>query len=131
MSTAGTGGTITGTGEELLKKISDLEIYTVEPENSPVLAGGKPGPHNIPGTGPGFIPNNLNTDIYKEIFHISDKDVINMTKKLAKKEGLLLGPSSGAAVWAAVQVAKKLDKNKKILAIAPDTGERYLSQNIF
>ena len=131
VSTAGTGGTITGTGEELLKKIPDLDIYTVEPENSPVLAGGKPGSHNIPGTGPGFIPDVLNTDIYKKIFHISDQDVIKMVHKLAQKEGLLLGPSSGAAVWTALQVAQNYNQNIKILAMAPDTGERYLSQNVY
>ncbi len=131
VSTAGTGGTITGTGEELLNKLPELDIYTVEPEKSPVLAGGKPEPHNIPGTGPGFIPKILNTDIYKKIFHISDNEVIQMVHKLAKKEGLLLGPSSAAAVWAAVKVADNLKKDKNVLAIAPDTGERYLSQNIF
>ncbi len=131
VSTAGTGGTITGTGEELLKEIPSLRIYTVEPENFPVLAGGKPGPHKIPGTGPGFIPDILNTDIYTEIFHISDEKVIEMIHKLVKQEGLLLGPSSGAAVWAALQVAKKLKPDKNILAMAPDTGERYLSQSFF
>ncbi|MFW6270525.1 MAG: cysteine synthase A [Bacillota bacterium] len=128
---SGTGGTITGTGEKLLEKIPDLKIYTVESENSPVLSGGKPGPNNIPGTGPGFIPDTLNTDIYQKVFLISDEKVKEMTRLLAFREGLFLGPSSGAAVWAAIKVAKSLAQNKKVLTIAPDTGQRYLSGNFF
>lgn len=128
---SGTGGTITGTGEKLLEKIPDLKIYTVESENSPVLSGGKPGPNNIPGTGPGFIPDTLNTDIYQKVFLISDEKVKEMTRLLASREGLFLGPSSGAAVWAAIKVAKSLAQNKKVLTIAPDTGQRYLSGNFF
>jgi len=131
VATAGTGGTITGSGEELRKALPNLKIYTVESVDSPVLAGGKPGPHNIPGTGPGFIPKILNTKIYDKIFHITDKEVIKMTRRLAAEEGLFLGPSSGAAVWAAVKVAKQLGTNKKVLAIAPDTGQRYLSKELF
>jgi len=131
VATAGTGGTITGSGEELRKALPNLKIYTVESVDSPVLAGGKPGPHNIPGTGPGFIPKILNTKIYDKIFHITDKEVIEMTRRLAAEEGLFLGPSSGAAVWAAVKVAKQLGPNKKVLAIAPDTGQRYLSKESF
>ncbi len=131
VASAGTGGTITGTGEALLKELPDLKIYTVESKNSPVLAGGKPGPHKIPGTGPGFVPITLNTGIYEKIYHISDNKVINMTRRLASEEGLLLGPSSGATVWAAIQVAKELGSGKKILAIAADTGQRYLSGDFF
>ncbi len=125
---AGTGGTITGTGKALLKELPDLKIYTVESKNSPVLAGGKPGTHSIPGTGPGFIPTILDTDIFAEILHATDEDVINTTRKLAVAEGLLLGLSSGAAIWAALQLAKKYPDLESILAIAPDSGERYLSE---
>ena len=131
VATAGTGGTITGTGEELLKELPDLKIYTVEAKTSPVLAGGKPGSHNIPGTGPGFIPETLNTDIYYDIFHISEKEVINITRRLAEEEGLLLGPSSGAAVWAALQVGQNMKQGQKILAISADGGQKYLSDNYF
>ncbi|MEJ6949799.1 cysteine synthase A [Natronospora cellulosivora (SeqCode)] len=131
VATSGTGGTITGTGEELLKKLSELKIYTVEGKNAPVLAGGNPGPHKIPGTGPGFIPSNLNTEIYQKIFHISDNEVIEITKKLASEEGLFLGPSSGAAVWAAIKVGRQLGKGKKVLAIAADNGQKYLSGDFF
>ncbi|MFP4016980.1 MAG: pyridoxal-phosphate dependent enzyme, partial [Halanaerobiales bacterium] len=106
-------------------------IYIVESDNSPVLAGGKPGPHKIPGTGPGFIPDTLNTDIYQKIYHINDNEVINMTRRLAAEEGLLLGPSSGAAVWAAIKAAEELGIGKKVLAIAADTGQRYLSGEFF
>lgn len=131
VASAGTGGTITGTGEELKTKLPNLKIYTVEPQNSPVLAGGQPGPHKIPGTGPGFIPDNLNTEIYKKIFHITDEEVTNTTKNLAVEEGLLLGPSSGAAVWAAIKAGKEIGPGNRILAIAADTGERYLSGEVF
>ncbi|ADQ15139.1 cysteine synthase A [Halanaerobium hydrogeniformans] len=131
VASAGTGGTITGTGEKLKEKIKNLKIYTVESKNSPVLSGGKAGKHKIPGTGPGFIPKNLNTSIYDDIFKISDQKVIEITRLLASKEGLLLGPSSGAAAWAAIKVAKELGKGKNVLAIAADNGERYLSQDYF
>ncbi|MBH8582847.1 cysteine synthase A [Thermoactinomyces vulgaris] len=131
VATAGTGGTITGTGEYLKSHLPDLFIAVVEPENSPVLAGGKPGPHQIPGTSPGFIPPVLNQSIYDEIFHVSDEDAIETTRKLASQEALLVGPSSGASVWTALQVAKRLGKGKKVVCMAPDTGERYLSANVF
>ncbi|MFW6007566.1 MAG: cysteine synthase A [Halanaerobiales bacterium] len=131
VATAGTGGTITGTGETLLKEIPDLKIYTVESENSPVLAGGEPGPHSIPGTGPGFIPDTLNTEIYQKIFHISEKQVLETTRSLAKKEGLFLGPSSGAAVWAAEKIAENMEPAQKVLTIAADSGQKYLSEKYF
>lgn len=131
VASAGTGGTISGTGNKLKEKLPELKIYTVESENSPVLAGGQPGPHKIPGTGPGFIPQTLDSNIYDKIYHISDHNVIEITKKLAAEEGLLLGPSSGAAVWTALQVAKNLDPEKKVLAIAADTGQRYLGGEFF
>jgi cysteine synthase A len=131
VSTAGTGGTITGTGEYIRKHLPNLFIAVVEPKNSPVLAGGKPGPHQIPGTSPGFIPPVLNRDIYDEIFHVTDEEAIQTTRDLARHEALLLGPSSGASVWAALQVAKRLGKGKRVLCMAPDTGERYLSTQVF
>jgi cysteine synthase A len=131
VATAGTGGTITGTGEYLRKHMPHLRITVVEPKNSPVLAGGKPGPHKVPGTSPGFIPPILNQQIYDEILHVTDDEVTEITRSLAREEGLLVGPSSGAAVWAALQVAQQLGTGKKVLCIAPDTGERYLSTDIF
>lgn len=129
--TAGTGGTITGTGEVLKEKIPGIKIYVVEPLGSPVLSGGKPGPHNIPGTSPGFIPETLNTNVYDEIFLIADEEAAQMTRALARREGILAGVSAGAAVHTALKVAKSLGQGKKVLAIAPDTGERYLSANVF
>ncbi|CAM3044535.1 cysteine synthase A [Paenibacillus sediminis] len=131
VATAGTGGTITGTGEVLREKIPGIQIYVAEPKGSPVLSGGQPGPHKLVGTSPGFIPPILNTNVYDEIIQVSDEDAIMTTRKLASEEGLLLGPSSGASVWAALQVARKLGKGKRVLCIAPDTGERYLSMGIF
>ncbi|QDP40338.1 cysteine synthase A [Radiobacillus deserti] len=131
VATAGTGGTITGTGEKLKEWIENLHIAVVEPKGSPVLSGGKPGSHKLVGTSPGFIPTILNTDIYDEIIQIEDDDAVYMLRDLAAKEGLFTGLSGGAAVYAAIQVAKKLGKGKKVLCIAPDTGERYLSMNLF
>ncbi|MFD0588456.1 cysteine synthase A [Paenibacillus sp. GCM10027627] len=131
VATAGTGGTITGTGEALKEFIPGLHVAVVEPQGSPVLSGGQPGPHKLVGTSPGFVPAILNTSIYDEIIQVSDEDALNTMRELARKEGLLLGPSSGASVWAAIQVAKRLGEGKRVLCIAPDTGERYLSMNIF
>jgi cysteine synthase A len=129
--TAGTGGTVTGVGEELKKKIPKLKIYIIEPAGSPVLAGGKPGPHKIPGTGPGFIPNILNRDIFDQILHIQDDDAQWMARKLASQEGILVGASSAAAAFFAVEKAKALPSHAKVLCIAPDSGERYLSSDLF
>lgn len=129
--TAGTGGTVTGTGEELKKQISHLKIYVVEPKGSPVLSGGKPGPHKIPGTGPGFIPSILNQEIYDEILHVDDDDAQNMARSLAAKEGIFVGASSAASAFSAIQVAKTLPPSANVLCIAPDTGERYLSSELF
>ncbi|MGF9964958.1 cysteine synthase A [Bacillus rhizoplanae] len=131
VATAGTGGTITGTGEALREKLPDLYIAVVEPKGSPVLSGGTPGPHKLVGTSPGFIPKNLNTEIYNEIIQIADEDAIETMRKLAKEEGILVGPSSGASVFAAITLAKRLGVGKKVLCIAPDTGERYLSMGLF
>ncbi|WP_253299032.1 cysteine synthase A [Paenibacillus barcinonensis] len=131
IATAGTGGTITGTGEELRKQLPDLRIYAVEPQGSPVLSGGEPGPHKLVGTSPGFIPDILNTDVWDAIIQVSDEDALDTMRQLAAREGLLLGPSSGASVWAALRIAKELGPGHRVLCIAPDTGERYLSMGIF
>ncbi len=131
VATAGTGGTITGTGEALRQQLHDLHIAVVEPKGSPVLSGGKPGKHKLVGTSPGFVPDILNTSIYDEIIQIGDEDAINTFKRLAAEEGLFVGPSAGAAVFAAIQVAIRLGSGKKVVCIAPDTGERYLSMHLF
>lgn len=131
VATAGTGGTITGTGEKLRESLPELHIAVVEPKGSPVLSGGKPGPHKLVGTSPGFVPKILNTAIYDEIIQIADKDAIETMRRLATLEGILVGPSSGASVYAAITVAAKLGPDKRVLCIAPDTGERYLSMNLF
>ncbi|WP_282937114.1 cysteine synthase A [Paenibacillus sp. RC67] len=131
VASSGTGGTITGTGEVLREKIPGIQIYVVEPKGSPVLSGGKPGPHKLVGTSPGFVPAILNTDVYDEIVQVADDDALRTTRELGSKEGILVGPSAGASVWTALQIAKKLGKGKRVLCIAPDTGERYLSMGIF
>lgn len=131
ISTAGTGGTISGTGQILKDNLPNLNIYVVESKNSPVIAGGKPGPHKIVGTGPGFIPDTLNMKVFDEIIHVTDDEALGTVKKLAREEGILCGPSTGASTFVALEIAKKLGKNKKVLAIAPDSGERYLSMEVF
>jgi cysteine synthase len=129
--TAGTGGTVTGVGEILKKQIPHIKIYVVEPKGSPVLSGGKPGPHKIPGTGPGFIPTILNRDIYDEILLIEDEDAQAMARRLAAEEGIFVGASGAASAHFAIQVAKKLPSSARVLCLAPDTGERYLSSDLF
>lgn len=131
VAASGTGGTITGTGEELKKEYPDATIHVVEPKGSPVLSGGKPGPHKLVGTSPGFIPPILNQEVYEEIFKVSDEDAYEVTRKLSKEEGILVGPSSGAACYAALEVAKRLTSEEVVVAIACDTGERYLSTDLF
>lgn len=131
VATAGTGGTITGTGESLKAALPRLHIAVVEPGGSPVLSGGQPGPHKLVGTSPGFVPAILNTSIYDEIVQVADEDALDTMRLLARREGLLLGPSSGAAVWAALRLAKSLGEGRRVLCIAPDSGERYLSMDIF
>lgn len=127
VATAGTGGTITGTGEALKEAIPDLHVVVVEPKGSAVLSGEQPGAHKLVGTSPGFIPPILNTDIYDEIMLVEDEDALHTTRELARLEGILVGPSAGAAVWTAIQEAKRLGAGHRVLCIAPDTGERYLS----
>jgi cysteine synthase len=129
--TAGTGGTVTGVGEELKKSIPDLKIYVIEPFGSPVLSGGEPGPHKIPGTGPGFIPKILNRDIFDEILLIKDEDAQAMARSLASKEGIFVGASGASTAHFAVEIAKNLPPTARILCVAPDTGERYLSSDLF
>ncbi|MEO2078508.1 MAG: cysteine synthase A [Bacillus sp. (in: firmicutes)] len=131
VATAGTGGTITGTGETLKEHFKDLTVHVVEPKGSPVLSGGKPGKHKLVGTSPGFIPEILNQDVYDEIHAIEDEDAYDITRRLAKEEGILVGPSSGGACYAALQVAKRLSPDDVVVCIACDTGERYLSSDLF
>lgn len=131
VATAGTGGTITGTGEVLREHFKDLTIHVVEPAGSPVLSGGKPGKHKLVGTSPGFIPEILNQDVYDEIHKIEDEDAYEITRALATKEGILVGPSSGGACYAALEVAKRLTPEDVVICIACDTGERYLSSDLF
>lgn len=123
----GTGGTITGVGEVLKKHDPAIQVIAVEPAKSPVLSGGKPGPHKIQGIGAGFVPEVLNRKIIDRIITVEDDDAINMAKALAKSEGLFVGISSGAAAWAALKVAKELGRDRVVVTILPDTGERYIS----
>ncbi|MEH6938398.1 cysteine synthase A [Bacillus sp. JJ664] len=131
VSGVGTGGTISGAGAVLKEAYPGIKIVAVEPEDSPVLSGGKPGPHKIQGIGAGFIPDILNTEIYDEVIQIKNDVAMETARKVAKEEGILVGISSGAAIYAAQQVAKKLGKGKKVLAIIPSNGERYLSTALY
>jgi len=131
VSTAGTGGTVSGTGEVLKQELPNLKIYIVESENSPVISGGNAGSHQIPGTGPGFIPSTLNTSIYDRVYRIVDENALETARQLAAQEGILVGPSAGAAIHTALQAAKEVGTEENILAMAPDTGERYLSTGVF
>ncbi|MGQ3377641.1 cysteine synthase A [Priestia filamentosa] len=131
VATAGTGGTITGTGETLKKHDPNITVHVVEPAGSPVLSGGKPGRHKLVGTSPGFIPETLHQDVYDEIFKIKDEQAYEMVRNLASQEGILVGPSSGGACFAAIEVAKRLSPQEVVVCIACDTGERYLSTDLF
>ncbi|MBD2846748.1 cysteine synthase A [Paenibacillus sp. IB182496] len=128
---AGTGGTITGTGEVLRKHLPSIRILVIEPAGSPVLSGGEPGPHKLVGAGPGFVPSVLNREAFDEIVAVRDEDAIRTSRELAAREGILVGPSSGASVWTALREAKRLGRGRRILCIAPDNGERYLSSDLF
>jgi cysteine synthase A len=128
----GTGGTITGCGEVLKSRNKNLKVVAVEPKDSPVLSGGKPGPHKIQGIGPGFVPDVLNREIIDEIIQVTNQDAMETARQLASKEGILAGISCGAAVWAAVQVSQRPEnQGKTIVVILPDTGERYISTEMF
>ncbi len=132
VSGAGTGGTVTGAGEYLRSKNPNIKIVVVEPADSPVLSEGRPGPHKIQGIGPGFVPEVLNTSVYDEIITVKNEDAFATGKEIAKAEGLLVGISSGAAAWAATQLAQRPEnEGKTIVVILPDTGERYLSTPLF
>ncbi|MFP7300242.1 cysteine synthase A [Neobacillus niacini] len=131
ISGIGTGGTITGAGEVLREKFPNVKIYAVEPTDSPVLSGGKPGPHKIQGIGAGFVPGVLNTEVYDEVVQVQAEEAFAASRRAAKEEGILGGISAGAAIHAALEVAKKLGKGKKVLAIIPDNGERYLSTPLY
>ena len=124
----GTGGTITGVGEVLKQRNPNVQIIAVEPDASPVLSGGQPGPHKIQGIGAGFVPDVLNTNVFDEIIRVKNDDAIETAHHAATEEGLLCGYSSGAALWAAIQVANRPEnKGKRVVVLLPDTGERYLS----
>ncbi|MFB4168672.1 cysteine synthase A [Virgibacillus sp. JSM 102003] len=131
VSGIGTGGTITGAGKVLKENFDDVKIYAVEPEDSAILSGGSPGPHKIQGLGAGFVPKILNTEVYDEVIRISNDEAFATSREVAKREGILGGISAGAAVAAAKKVAKQLGKGKKVLAVIPDNGERYLSTPLY
>jgi cysteine synthase len=131
ISGIGTGGTVTGAGSVLKEAYPTIQIYAVEPTDSPVLSGGKPGPHKIQGIGAGFIPDILNTEIYDHVIQVKNEEAFEYARRAAKEEGILGGISSGAAIYAALKVAKELGKGKKVLAIIPSNGERYLSTPLY
>jgi len=127
----GTGGTITGVGEILKDALPGVEIVAVEPAGSPVLAGGTAGKHKIQGIGAGFVPEVLNREAIDQVMQVTDEDAAETARRLAREEGILAGISSGAAAWAAMQVAQRLGKDKIVVTVLPDTGERYLSTGLF
>ncbi|MEL3973724.1 cysteine synthase A [Rossellomorea oryzaecorticis] len=127
----GTGGTITGAGEVLKEHYPSIKLYAVEPTDSPILSGGKPGPHKIQGIGAGFVPDILNTSVYDEVIQVRNEEAFDYARRAAKEEGILGGISSGAAIYAALKVAKELGKGKKVLAVIPSNGERYLSTPLY
>ncbi|NLF26898.1 MAG: pyridoxal-phosphate dependent enzyme, partial [Clostridiales bacterium] len=132
VSGVGTGGTITGAGGYLKSKNPKIEVVAVEPADSPVLSGGAPGPHRIQGIGPGFVPDVLDTGIYDEVIAVASDDAFATGKRIGRTEGILAGISSGAALWAAIELAKRPENaGKSIVAILPDTGDRYLSTPLF
>lgn len=131
ISGVGTGGTITGVGQVLREHYPNVKIVAVEPAASPVLSGGKPGPHKIQGIGAGFVPDTLDTHIYDEIIKVENDDAFDAARRVARQEGILGGISTGAAIHAALQVAARLGKGKKVIAIAPSNGERYLSTPLY
>lgn len=131
VSGVGTGGTVTGVGEIIKKELPNVKIVAVEPQNSPVMSGGKPGPHKIQGIGAGFVPDVLNMDFVDDIRKVADEDAFATAKRLAKEEGLLVGISSGAACYVALEIAAEIGAGKRVVVVLPDTGERYFSVGPF
>ena len=132
VSGVGTGGTVSGVGKLLREKNPAVKIVAVEPKSSPVLSGGAAGAHKIQGIGAGFVPETLNTEIYDEIIQVENEAAFEVGRRIARTEGVLVGISSGAALWAALELAKRPEnKGKTIVALLPDTGERYLSTAMF
>lgn len=131
VSGVGTGGTVTGVGEILKKELPDVKVVAVEPQNSPVMSGGKPGPHKIQGIGAGFLPDVLNLDYVDEVRKVADDNAFATAKRLAKEEGLLVGISAGAACYVALEIAREIGSGKRVVVVLPDTGERYFSVGPF
>jgi cysteine synthase len=127
----GTGGTITGAGSVLKEAFPNIKIYAIEPTASPVLSGGKPGPHKIQGIGAGFVPDILNTQVYDGVITVENEEAFETSRRVAREEGILGGISSGAAIFAALKVAKELGKGKRVVAVLPSNGERYLSTPLY
>lgn len=127
----GTGGTLSGVGKVLKEKYPSIQIIAIEPEGSPVLSGGEPGPHKLQGLGAGFVPDTLNTNIYDEVVKIGNETAMETSRRVAKEEGILAGISSGAAIYAAIEKAKELGKGKTVVTVLPSNGERYLSTPLY
>ncbi|MCE4971784.1 MULTISPECIES: cysteine synthase A [Staphylococcus] len=127
----GTGGTLSGAGKVLKEKYPDIQLVAIEPEASPVLSGGEPGPHKLQGLGAGFVPETLDTEIYDEVITVGNETAMETSRRVAKEEGILGGISSGAAIYAAIQKAKELGKGKTVVTVLPSNGERYLSTPLY
>ncbi|MEW5748457.1 MAG: cysteine synthase A [Candidatus Thermoplasmatota archaeon] len=127
----GTGGTVTGVGQALRRRFPEVRVVAVEPDESPVLSGGAPGPHRIQGIGAGFVPEALDTDVYDSVIRVRGEDAARTARDLARLEGMFVGISSGAAAWAALAVAKELGPGRNVVVVFPDSGERYLSTDLF
>lgn len=127
----GTGGTLSGAGKVLKEKYPNIQVVAIEPEASPILSGGSPGPHKLQGLGAGFVPDTLNTDVYDDVIKIGNEEAMEMSRKVAKEEGILGGISSGAAIVAALKKAKELGEGKTVVTVLPSNGERYLSTPLY